>query len=82
MLPEQAQALSENDLHIHVPDGATPKDGPSAGITLTTALASLLTGAAVPPDAAVRVVLSSGGLPVWAHPILSASSRSVPREKR
>ena len=34
---------------------------------------------AVPPDAAVRVILASGGLPVWAHPILSASSRSAMR---
>ena len=61
MLPEQAQALAESDLHIHVPDGATPKDGPSAGITLTTALASLLTGVAVPPSVAMTGEVSLQG---------------------
>ncbi len=61
MLPEQAQALEQSDLHIHVPDGATPKDGPSAGITLTTALASLLTGVAVPPDVAMTGEVSLQG---------------------
>ncbi len=43
----------EHDFHIHVPDGATPKDGPSAGITLTTALISLLIGKRVMPKLAM-----------------------------
>ena len=36
--------FNTNDFHIHVPDGATPKDGPSAGVTLVTALVSLISG--------------------------------------
>lgn len=49
MYPSKAEIFDKSDLHIHVPDGATPKDGPSAGITLTTALASLVTGRPVDP---------------------------------
>ena len=37
-------AFDEREFHVHVPAGAIPKDGPSAGVTMTTALASLLTG--------------------------------------
>ena len=61
MLPERAQTLAESDLHIHVPDGATPKDGPSAGIALTTALASQLIGCAVPPSTAMTGEVSLQG---------------------
>lgn len=45
--------LESNDLHIHVPAGAVPKDGPSAGVTIFTALTSLLTGRRVRPDTAM-----------------------------
>ncbi len=55
-----------SDLHVHVPAGAIPKDGPSAGVTLTVALASLLTGRRVRPDLAMtgEVSLSGRVLPV------------------
>jgi ATP-dependent Lon protease len=45
--------LEKQDVHIHVPAGATPKDGPSAGVTIFTALTSLLTGRRVRPDTAM-----------------------------
>ena len=61
MLPGHATVFDENDLHIHVPDGATPKDGPSAGITLTAALASLVTGIPVPPETAMTGEVSLQG---------------------
>jgi ATP-dependent Lon protease len=58
--------FSKSDLHIHVPSGATPKDGPSAGVALLTALASLATGRSVNPKLAMtgEVTLSGHVLPV------------------
>ena len=70
MFPDKASLFEENDLHIHVPEGAVPKDGPSAGITMTTALASLVSDRAVAPTIAMTgevslrgVVTPIGGLP-------------------
>lgn len=70
MYPEQSELFEKNDIHIHVPEGAVPKDGPSAGITLTTALTSLITGKEVSPEIAMTgevslrgVVTPIGGLP-------------------
>ena len=62
--------LDDHDLHIHVPAGAARKDGPSAGITLTTALASLLTGKKVSPEYAMtgEVSLRGGVMPIGGLP--------------
>ena len=58
--------FATHDIHVHVPAGAVPKDGPSAGVAMTVALASLLTGRAVRNDVAMtgEVTLTGQVLPV------------------
>ncbi len=59
--PKQSEVLKDHDLHIHVPSGAVSKDGPSAGITLTCALASLVSGKCVDPHIAMTGEVSLRG---------------------
>ena len=61
-----AEVFSNKDAHIHIPEGATPKDGPSAGITMMTALASAFTGRKVKPYLAMtgEITLRGQVLPV------------------
>ena len=61
MFPEKAEEFDQYDMHIHIPEGAVPKDGPSAGITMTTAIASLVTGKAVDPHVAMTGEVSLSG---------------------
>lgn len=65
-LPMKVVNFRERDLHIHVPSGSVPKDGPSAGIALFTALASLFTGIKVNPKLAMtgEITLRGAVLPI------------------
>lgn len=70
MFPEEAETLNESDIHIHVPAGAVPKDGPSAGITIVTALTSMLKEKGISPEYAMtgEVSLRGGVMPIGGLP--------------
>lgn len=61
LYPDKAEIFEKNDLHVHVPEGAVPKDGPSAGITLVTAISSLVNGKGVSPSVAMTGEVSLKG---------------------
>ncbi len=62
----EEEVFEKNELHIHLPAGAVPKDGPSAGITLATSLVSLLTGTMIAKDVAMtgEITLTGKVLPI------------------
>ena len=79
----EPQWFGENDVHVHVPAGAVPKDGPSAGITMATAIASVATGKPVSDQVAMtgEITLSGQVLPIGGlrEKVLAASRADIPK---
>jgi len=79
----EANSFDEHDVHVHVPQGAVPKDGPSAGIGMVSSLASLMTGRAIPPRVAMtgEITLRGKVLPVGGikEKVLAAKRAGIAR---
>jgi ATP-dependent Lon protease len=77
------RVFEQSDFHIHIPAGAIPKDGPSAGITLACSLVSLLTGLTIKPDTAMtgEITLRGKVLPVGGikEKVIAAKSAGITR---
>lgn len=75
--------FQKHDVHVHIPAGAVPKDGPSAGVAMTVALASMVSGRAVDPDVAMtgEVTLTGQVLPVGGikEKVLAAQTAGITR---
>lgn len=70
MYPEETSGWDKKNIHVHVPAGAVPKDGPSAGVTITTALVSLALKKTLPTDIAMtgEISLRGGVMPIGGLP--------------
>ena len=82
-LGADAKYFQENDIHVHVPAGAVPKDGPSAGVAMAVALASMASGRTVDPESAMtgEVTLTGQVLPVGGikEKVLAAKAAGITR---